>query len=81
MNNNTAEKLAKYGLTGVSIALIILLGFTFKLFYEFATNHVGDLMNVVQKSTEVNERLIGSVNNSNETQKEIKTLLQDYLRK
>ena len=74
MNNNTAEKLAKYGLTGVCIALIILLGFTSKLFYNFATNHVSNLMNVIERSTETDQKLIGAVENLDKT-------LQTYLNK
>ncbi len=63
MNNNAVEKLAKYGLTGVAIALIILNGLTIKLLYDFATNHISSLINVVESNTKTEQKLIGVIEN------------------
>lgn len=63
MNNNSAERLAKYGPTGVAIASLILLGFTINLLYTFATNHISSVIDVVESNTRTEERLIGVIEN------------------
>jgi len=58
---NGIKDLAKYGLTGVCIALIILLGFSFKLFYNYATEKINENTQIIQKNIETQQELISTV--------------------
>ena len=76
-NNLGAEKLAKYGLAGVCIALILLMGFIFNQFFGIISNHIND-------NTEAMVELKNSVDKLNDTtnrQVEVIKSLEYFLKK
>ncbi len=53
------------GLASVSILLILLVGFTFRLFYKFATNHVSHSDKIHKDNAKVSGRLIEVIKMNN----------------
>ena len=43
---------AKYGIWGVTILLIVLIGYIFKMFYKMVTNHMEHSNEAYNKNTE-----------------------------
>ena len=61
MNNNTAEKLAKIGLAGICMALILYMGYQAKLNNDLISNHMNDSTAAIRENTQTQEILIGAV--------------------
>ena len=53
----TAIELAKQGITGVAIALVVLVGFTVYLLWKLTTNHIFHANAYVQENTKVQQKL------------------------
>lgn len=76
VNGFGAEKLAKYGLAGVCMALVALVGWVMNQSFELTGNHINH-------NTQVLTELKGSVDNLNQTtirQIEVIEGLEDILR-
>ncbi len=66
------ENLAKYGLTGVCIALILLIGVLFDKYDKLATNHSTQFTAAIIENTRVQQILIDVIENLEEAIKDLK---------
>ena len=53
MSNGINGNLAKYGVAGVAIAVIIFMGFLTNKFFQYIESHADKMTNAVEKNTEV----------------------------
>ena len=76
-NNSGVAKLAKYGLAGVCIALVLLVGFVINQFFGVVGNHIQHNTESWNKNTEALTELKGVIENSNNIMGSVENALEE----
>ena len=70
-------QLAQYGLSGVCIALVVLIGYLSSKAFKFSGNHVDHNTEAWIKNTEALTKLSGKIEADTKAQKEMTGVLRD----
>lgn len=70
-------QLGEYGVAGIMIAIVAVLGLTVRLLYKLATNHINHSNDIFIKNTEALTALKSSIDNNNSTLDNFKTAVNN----